>query len=158
MNRALLAVVIGLLLAAVAYAGAFLEGGAPGWSGWAMAAALALVLPGTLALGGRRRGAHAGRLVSRVALALGALLAVGFALALALPTEAPGDPLWLGLPRRAAIVVYGIGLLPFLLLPWAYARDFAADDLDPAAVHALQDECARLQQAHGITRVDAGPP
>ncbi len=157
MNHPLLAVVAGLVLAAGAYAGAFLEGGAPTWSGWAMAGALALVLPGTLALGGNRSGAGTGRLVSRVAMILGLLLAVGFALALALPAEVPGDPLWLGLPRRAAIVVYGIGLVPFLLLPWAYARDFAAHDLDEATVRALRDECARLQRVHGITRVDATP-
>ena len=56
-----------------------------------------------------------------------------FALALTLTDGNPADPiLWLGLPRRAAIIMYGVGLLPMLVLPLAYALNFERDTLDPA--------------------------
>ena len=63
------------------------------------------------------------------------VLAAGFAAALALPgADGPLSRLWLGLPARAAIVIYGIGLLPIIILPVAYAMTFeemtlSAEDL-----------------------------
>lgn len=150
---ALAALVLGLLFAALAYLGAFLTGAAPLWSGWAMAAALVFTLPATLALGGRRTGG--GRIVAVAAWLLAVILAAGFALAFLLPVEDVATPLWGGLPPRAAVIVYGIGLLPLLFLPWGYARHFARHDLDAVTVQALADECARLQREHGISRVDA---
>lgn len=65
-----------------------------------------------------------------------AVLAIGFCAALALPaTEGPLSKLWLGLPARAAVVIYGIGLLPIVVLPIAYALTFetqtlSADDVE----------------------------
>ena len=53
------------------------------------------------------------------------ILVIGFGAALALPaTEGPLSKLWLGLPARAAIVIYGVGLLPIIVLPVAYAMTF----------------------------------
>ena len=49
----------------------------------------------------------------------------------ALPDPGAAEPLWLGLPRRAAIILYGIGLLPTLVLPVAYALTFADQTLRP---------------------------
>jgi hypothetical protein len=50
---------------------------------------------------------------------------VGFGVALALPGTDPADPvLWLGLPPRAAIVLFAIGFLPLLVVPVAYAVTF----------------------------------
>lgn len=151
---ALGALILGLLLAALAYVGAFVAGAAPEWSGWAMAVALVLTLPATLALGGHRSGG--GTTVTRAAWLLAVVLAAGFALAFVLPVEDATTALWGGLPPRAAVIVYGIGLLPLLFLPWAYARDCGRHDLDAATVKALAEECARIQHAHGIDRVDAG--
>lgn len=148
------ALLLGLLLAAAAYAGAFVVGSAPEWSGWAMAGALVLTLPATLAIGGRPRGG--GGMVVGVAWLLAVVLAAGFALAFGLPAEDATTALWGGLPPRAAVIVYGIGLLPLLFLPWAYARDCARRDLDAETVTALAEECARIQRDRGIVRVDAG--
>ncbi|MBA2239290.1 MAG: hypothetical protein H0W24_11405, partial [Lysobacter sp.] len=39
------------------------------------------------------------------------------------------EPLLFGLPQRAAIIVYGVGLLPTLVLPVAYALTFEAQTL-----------------------------
>jgi hypothetical protein len=58
------------------------------------------------------------------------VLAIGFCAALALPaTEGPLAKLWLGLPARAAVVIYGIGLLPIVVLPVAYALTFDTQTL-----------------------------
>ncbi len=73
-----------------------------------------------------------------------AVLAIGFCAALALPaTEGPLSTLWLGLPTRAAVVIYGIGLLPIVVLPVAYALTFDTQTLsaeDVERVRALAQE------------------
>lgn len=151
---ALRLLVVGLLAAIAAYGDALVAGAATTTSAWLMALALVLVLPATLALGARRsRGTR--RLAVCVAVLLGGVLAAGFALALGLPDLGSSEPLWLGLPRRAAIIVYGVGLIPLLFLPWAYARTHAGADLDAATIADLADRCAALQREHGIQRVDA---
>jgi hypothetical protein len=72
------------------------------------------------------------------------VLVIGFGAALALPaTEGPLSTLWLGLPARAAIVIYGIGLLPIVVLPIAYALTFKTQTLsaeDVERVRALARE------------------
>lgn len=146
--------VLGLIAAMAGYGDALIAGAATSASGWLMAVALVLVLPATLALGARRaRGTS--RLAVSVAVLLGVVLAAGFGLALGLPDLGSNEPLWLGLPRRAAVIVYGVGLIPLLFLPWAYARTHAGTDLDAATVADLADRCAALQREHGIPRVDA---
>jgi hypothetical protein len=116
---------------AVAYASAFREGGAPRWASWTMALAVPVALVATMTLGAARRGRlPAGTLAAFVF--VGALLAGGFSLALALPDGlGAAEPLWLGLPRRAAVIVYGVGLLPVVVLPVVYALTFDAQTLRP---------------------------
>jgi len=151
---ALLLLVVGLLAAMAAYGDALIAGAATPASGWLMAVALVLVLPATLALGARRsRGTSP--LAILVAVLLAVVLAAGFALALGLPDLGSDEPLWLGLPRRAAVIVYGVGLIPLLFLPWAYARTHGGPDLDATTVAELAKRCAELQREHGIRRVDA---
>jgi hypothetical protein len=146
--------VVGLVAAIVAYGDAMVAGAATTSSGWLMALALVLVLPATLALGAHRsRGTS--RLAVVVAVLLGVVLAAGFGLALALPDLGAAEPLWLGLPRRAAIIVFGVGLIPLLFLPWGYSRMHSGGDLDAAMVADLAERCAALQREHGIRRVDA---
>jgi hypothetical protein len=147
---------------AVAYAAALVRPAAPRWTGWVMAVAVPLALVAMMALGAARRGRVPGRLLVAF-VAVGALLAVAFALALALP-EGPGggtvgEPLLLGLPRRAAVVVYGVGLLPVFVLPIVYALTFDAQTLraeDLERVRALGRahearalETARAEQQAG---------
>ena len=75
-----------------------------------------------------------------------AVLAIGFCAALALPaTESALSRLWLGLPARAAIVIYGIGLLPIIVLPVAYALTFEAQTLSAEDVERVR-ELARERQ------------
>jgi hypothetical protein len=77
-------------------------------------------------------------------------LALGFCAALALPaSEAANSDLWLGLPARAAIVIYGVGLLPTIILPIAYALTFETQTLtaeDIERVRALAREIETQKQ------------
>jgi hypothetical protein len=129
------AVVLGTVAVAAAYASAFFPGGAPRWAAWAMGVGIGLLSVGLLALGAARPGRRLGVLWLPLALTF-VILAGGFGLALALPGgEGPATRLWLGLPARAAIILYGIGILPMLVLPLAYALSFrqmtlSAEDLE----------------------------
>ena len=111
------------------YAGAFGAGGAPLWASWAMVTGVALLMVALMALGASRGSGEAARtrgmavpLVFTFAVLVGCF---GAGLVLA-PGEATGGARLLGLPVRAAIVLYGIGVLPLLVLPFAYARSFDA--------------------------------
>jgi hypothetical protein len=78
------------------------------------------------------------------------VLASGFCLALGLPiTESAGTPLLLGLPVRAAIIIYGIGLLPIVVLPVAYALTFDTQTLS-------EEDIARVREVGERARAAAG--
>lgn len=70
-----------------------------------------------------------------------AVVIVGFTLSLLRPADAFDDSLVLGLPLRVAMVLYGVGLIPVLVLPWAYARAASRDKLDPDSLAAFVAEC-----------------
>lgn len=124
------------------YALAWLPGGAPAWAVWGLSlggpGALAAMMLFGAARGGRIQSAAAG------AIALTFLVLVSaFGLALLLPAaEGPGAVLLLGLPRRTAIVLYGVGVLPLLFLPVAYAASFDAPALSDDALARLRAEAA----------------
>jgi hypothetical protein len=113
-----------------AYALAFLPGGAPLWAAWGLVLGSAGALSSTMALGATRRGRL--RPVALVACVLTFVVVAGaFGAALLLPAdEGPGARLLLGLPLRTAIVLYGVGIVPLLFLPLAYAASFDADTLN----------------------------
>ena len=76
-----------------------------------------------------------------------AILAVGFCLALILPaTESPTSELWLGLPARAAIIIYGIGLLPTIVLPVAYALTFESQTLSADDIERVRSLARQIEQ------------
>ncbi|TVR65306.1 MAG: hypothetical protein EA422_04520 [Gemmatimonadales bacterium] len=135
----LLAVVGSALLIGVAYASAFLPGGTPEWAPWLFVAGMSVMMVSTMALGAAREGS-----IGRLWIPFGLVLVIlmgGFGLVLALPPADPLDPaLWLGLPPRAAIVLYGIGFLPFLLVPVAYAATFHEQTLGPGDLERIRDE------------------
>jgi hypothetical protein len=130
-RRALAAIVLSTCVIAAAYASAFMDGGAPRWAGWLFAAGTTGVLLATLVLGAARRDRGLGRLVIPFVVMV-ALLGGGFLAVFLLPQDmGAAEPLVLGLPRRAAIVLYVIGLLPTLVLPVAYALTFTDQTLRP---------------------------
>ena len=149
----LVTIVVSTMAIGVAYASAFARRGVPAWAGWLFAAGVTGALLATLALGAMRRDRGLGRLVGPFALMTG-MLGAGFVAVFVLPDAQAAEPLLLGLPRRAAIVLYGIGLLPTLVLPVAYALTFEDQTLRPEDLARVL-EAARAARA---TRDDRTAP
>ena len=132
---ALLALFVAIVAIATGYAAAFNRGGTPAWAPWLLALGIPVALGAIMILGAVRGAGGIGRLKIPFALVI-LILMMGFVAALALPaTENPLSRLWLGLPVRAAIVIYGVGLLPIIVLPIAYAMTFetltlSAEDIE----------------------------
>ena len=142
------ALIVGILLIAVGYAAALLPRGTPAWAPWLLALGIPVALGAIMILGAARGRMGIGPLKYLFAFVV-AVLAVGFCAALALPaTEGPLSKLWLGLPARAAIVIYGIGLLPIIVLPVAYALTFETQTLSAEDVERVR-ELARENRARG---------
>ena len=141
-RSARVALLLSIVAVAIGYAGAF-TAGATTWAPWVLAIAIPASLGSIMALGATRGRAGLGKLVGPLIFVF-LLLAVGFCIALALPEESSESPLWLGLPRRAAIIVYGIGLLPIIVLPIAYAMTFDVQTLNPNDIERVR-ALARLR-------------
>ena len=136
---ALVALVIGLLAIAFGYGAAFLPGGTSSWAPWLLAVGIPVALGAIMILGAARGRLGIGPLKYPFAFVV-LVLAIGFCAALALPaTESPLSKLWLGLPARAAIVIYGIGLLPIIVLPVAYALTFETQTLSAEDVERVRE-------------------
>jgi hypothetical protein len=141
-------VFMSMVAIAVAFASAFLPSGAPGWAPWLMAIGTSASMVCSMALGAAR-GGRIGKLAVPFAFVF-VVLTGGFWLVLALPAADPQNlDLWLGLPPRAAVILYGIGLLPLFAVPVAYALTFdemtlSQDDLDRvrAAARVLREDAA----------------
>jgi hypothetical protein len=135
----LVLLVVSCALIAGAYALAFLPGGAPAWAAWGLALGSAGALSSVMALGATRGGRV--RPVALVACVLTFCVVAGaFACALLLPArEGAHAVLWLGLPVRTAIVLYGVGLVPLVFLPLAYAASFDSDTLSEADIQRVRD-------------------
>jgi hypothetical protein len=145
-RNSLLALFLGTLACAAAYASAFLPGAPPSWSPWALGIGTAVVMVAASALGAARADTGIGRLKLPFALCF-LIVAGGFAAVLAMPAPDAANPtLFLGLPAGAAIVILGIGLLPLLVLPIAYALTFDEMTLSEADLARVR-EAARAWQA-----------
>jgi hypothetical protein len=128
-----------IVAVAMAYGAAFTPGGAPVWAPWLLAIGVPAALVAVMILGAARGQRGIGKLKAPFAFVF-LVLATGFCLALALPvSEGPSSELWLGLPARAAIVLYGIGLLPIIVLPVAYALTFDTQTLDASDIDKVRE-------------------
>lgn len=145
---ALLGFVGSVLAVGAGYATAFLPGGVPAWGEWLFMLGTVSSLVTVMMLGAARHG-RIGVLALPLGLVFG-ILAIGFGVALALPGTDPADPaLWLGLPPRAAIVMYGIGLLPIVLVPLVYALTFERQTLTPEDWDRVRAAAAEWRAANG---------
>lgn len=137
-RAALVALFTGLAAIAVGYAAALSAGRTPAWAPWLLAMGIPVALAAIMILGAARGRRGIGPL--KIPFAFVALvLVIGFGAALALPaTEGPLSTLWLGLPARAAIVIYGVGLLPIVVLPIAYALTFETQTLSAEDVERVR--------------------
>lgn len=128
MRRAALALLlISALMMLVAFGAAVVAslggGPTPRWASAVMAGATGLCLAAFMgvALGERVRDVRIAAVLAFVGLGVGGAL---MALLWVPPVTGPDDALWGGLPLGAALVVYGIGLLPMLIVPGVYAWTF----------------------------------
>lgn len=130
---------------AIGYASAFAKAAAPAWGPWLLAIGIPAALVAIMALGATRGARGLGSLKLPFAFVF-VVLAAGFCLALALPaTEQNADTIVLGLPLRAAVIIYGIGLLPIVILPVAYAITFDTQTLS-------EDDVARVREIGANTK------
>jgi hypothetical protein len=121
---------VGVVAIAAGYSSAFMRGGAPAWGIWLLAIGIPISLTAVMVLGAARGRRGIGSLKIPFAIVF-LVLAIGFGAAISLPAnESANSALWLGLPARAAIIIYGIGLLPIFVLPIAYAVTFETQTLD----------------------------
>jgi hypothetical protein len=95
---------------------------------------------------GAAKGGHLGVLLVPIGLTI-TIVVGGLLFAWGLPGES--EPLWLGLPRRAAIVLYGVGLLPMFVLPVAYALTFDRVTLRPEDIVAVRAARAKVMRERG---------
>lgn len=155
---ALRGTVLSTLMVAAAYASAFLPGGAPEWAAWALALGTAGVLVSVMMLGAERNG-RVGRLKWAFALVF-LIVGGGFALLLAMPPADPQDPtLFLGLPPRAAVLLFGIGILPLFVVPVAYAMTFeemTLSESDLERVRAMGRSRAAMEAPRAGGEIERG--
>lgn len=137
-RAARMVLVLAICAIAGAYAAAFVPGGAPPWAPWLLGIGIPAALGAIMILGAARGSAGIGKLKLPFAFVF-IVLASGFCLALGLPAEGPNTSLWLGLPHRAAIVIYGIGLLPIVVLPVAYALTFDTQTLNESDIERVRE-------------------
>jgi hypothetical protein len=151
-RAALIALFFGILAVAAGYLAAFSTSGTPVWAAWLLALGIPVALGAIMILGATRGRRGIGPLKIPFAFVV-VVLVIGFGAALALPaTEGPLSTLWLGLPARAAIVIYGVGLLPIVVLPIAYALTFetqtlSAEDVERVRALALENQLAEKNSA-----------
>jgi len=144
-KHALSLVVAGTLAIAAAYALAFVPG-ASTVGAWLMALGLATMIVSLMTLGAVRAGRSLGALRLPLLITFVAI-AGSFIAALSLPAEGAGSAVVLGFPLRAAIVIYGVGLVPLVMLPVVYAMTFDEMTLS-------EDDLARVREVRA--RLDAG--
>jgi hypothetical protein len=150
-RAALATIVLSTLMIGAGYAAVLVLGRAPAWAPWCFMIGTSTVMLGTIVLGAARGRSGVGRLAFPFLL-IYALLLAGFGSVLVMPAETgAGTTLWLGLPPRAAIVLYGIGILPLFLLPLAYAWTFDAMTLS-------EEDLARVAAARPVREAAGTPP
>jgi hypothetical protein len=156
-RASLAALFIGIAAIAAGYAAAFTPSGTPSWAPWLLALGIPIALGAIMILGAARGRRGIGPLKLPFAFVV-VVLVIGFGAALALPaTESPLSRLWLGLPARAAIVIYGVGLLPIVVLPIAYALTFATQTLsaeDVERVRALARENQSIRENAALEKMN----
>lgn len=129
----------GIVLVAAAYVLALAGPGRLTVATWSIVVGQALVSSGGMALGAQRYGRLSPlALVAILGIPLSAAVCFGVALS-ALQGAPAVEPMVWGLPRRAALVVYGVGVLPLFLLPLVYALTFERWTLSEADIRRMRE-------------------
>jgi len=141
---------LGTGIAALAYLVTLVGGEAPGWGAGAIAVSIGLLLFGLLDLGGSPRGADrkgSGATLRWVFAGTALWVGAGLALLVVMPAADTTDPqLILGLPPRAAWMIFGVGLAPGLFVPLAYALFFDQVTLSESSLERLRETARRVAE------------
>lgn len=117
----------GALAIGVAYAAAVGAGASPAWALWFVAFGGTACAVGLFVIGAASRGPIR-PLIGWLLAALFVVIFAVFGTALAMRTpDSASEPIVLGLPVRLAMVFYGVGLLPLLVLPVVFAMTIGKD-------------------------------
>ena len=131
-------------LVALSYAAVF-AGARDGWAPWTLAIGANGVIMSLMAIGAVRHDTLPRSLVWTF-IGLFVLCAGAFLAALALPSAVgANDTLLIGLPLRTAIVLYGVGVVPIFILPFAYALTFESSTLS-------EGDLERIRAAYAAVR------
>ena len=132
-------------LVAAAYVAMFMPATPPAWAPISLAIGANGVIMTLMAIGAVRHDTMPRSLVWTFS-GLFVLCAGAFIVALLMPAqEGAGGPLLFGLPLRTAIVLYGVGVVPIAILPFAYALTFESSTLS-------EDDLVRVRAAHASMR------
>ena len=132
-------------LVAVAYATMFASATPPAWAPITLAIGANGVIMTLMAIGAVRHDTMP-RSLAMTFIGLFVLCAGAFVAALLLPPqEGAAGPLLLGLPLRAAIVLYGVGVLPIAILPLAYALTFESSTRSEGDLERVRAAHARMR-------------
>lgn len=147
-------IAIGLIVSAViaiaaAYSTALVLAPAPAFVAQALAYGIGASMTGAFMLGATRDGTLSPWLA--VVFVMVCVVVTGtFWWVLALPPhEGAGGALWLGLPRRTAMVLYGVGAVPMVLLPIAYTLAFDRSILPDDDAHEFHSAAPPTDPGHG---------
>ena len=136
--------VLSCCLVALSYAAVF-AGARGGWAPWTLAIGANGVVMSLMAIGAVRHDTLPRSLVWTFA-GMFLFCAGCFIAALALPSaEGANGPLLFGLPLRTAIVLYGIGVVPIFILPFAYALTFESSTLSEADLKRVRTASAAVR-------------
>lgn len=133
----LVALIVGIVAVALAYASAFAPAPWDQRGVLLMAFAQPLVLVGVTAMATGAGLARDWRWQWTLVLTW-LVGAVGLVGALLMPTEVVGEVLWLGLPRRFALLFGLVGVVPMVVLPLMYAITFEPPQ-DPETLVSSRD-------------------
>ena len=114
------------------------------WGAWLIILGSAKLLGSTTMLGAVNSGVRWPRALA-AAVFLSLVIVAGFGAPLLLPVETASSSLVFGLPLRAAIEIYGVGLLPIVVLPLVFALEFKSDGLDEVSLTVLREKCAAVR-------------
>ena len=137
-------------LVALAYGALFVSVRPPSWAPLVLAVGANGVILTLMAIGAMRRDTLP-RSLALTFIGLFVLCAGAFVVVLLLPAhEGAGGALLLGLPLRTAILLYGVGVVPIAVLPFAYAWTFESSTLS-------DEDLARVRAAHVRMRAGEAP-
>lgn len=111
------------LLLVLGYSATFWPGGVPPWMAVTFALATVAQLMAFCVLGAVTREGRLGAAAWGI-IAMGVLVGGSLVYAILAPDLGADEPLLLGVPRRAAVIIYGVGVLPLGALAWAFVAHF----------------------------------